>query len=156
MFVTTPTHMDLKTKVVYALFKTFGEMEVEKLKEMLFDFTESDIETAIRQIESSGALELKSFKPQVYGNQEINQILDGIKLIMKIEDFTEDKTWQRRYGNHIKKWIDKNSVEKFREHFIAIYEDSFKRKNMNSLKYIYNQIKAYIPPIEEEQIEIIE
>lgn len=156
MYATTPTHMDLKTKVVYALFKTFGEMEVEKLKEMLFDFTESDIEMGIKMIQVSGALELKSFKPQVYGNQEINELLDAIKLAMKIEDFTEDKTWQRRYGNHIKKWIDKNSIEKFREHFVGIHQDPFKRKNMNSLKYIYNQIKAYIPPIEEEQIEIIE
>jgi len=83
---------------------------------------------------------------KAYGNQEINKVLDTLKLATGMDDFKEPQKLQRQYGLHLTNLLKKIGKEEFRKRLNSILADDFKQKNCNSLKYIYGQLKAHIDP----------
>ncbi len=87
-------------------------------------------------------------KPQKveYGNKEINDLLKAIKMKVGIEKFADTQKWQRIYGKHCLSLMVKITSVEFSRRLDILLEDSFKRKRMNELKYIYEQVGAFIEP----------
>ena len=70
-----------------------------------------------------------------------------------IDEFKETKKRQRVYGKHFVWYINKQWKEDFVERLKWVLSDDFKSKNCNSIKYLYNEVKAYIynPVLQEEK-----
>tara|TARA_Y100000310_G_scaffold324537_1_gene386500 strand:- start:1927 stop:2379 length:453 start_codon:yes stop_codon:yes gene_type:complete len=136
--------MNKETKVIFALVKVYGNLTPNKLRDLL-GWDLKTIECSLNQLEISKALEKKHFKPQIFGHSKIDELLDGIKLILKIDDYKESRQYQRMYGKHLVNLCEKIGDEEFKLRFKAIYMDTFKRRNMNSLKFIYSELKSFIP-----------
>lgn len=83
-----------------------------------------------------------------YGSMPINDMLKKLKVKFKLSDFRENKKFQRFFGSHLCKIWQKLGHEEFVKRLNFIYNDDFRRSNSGSLKYIYNEIKAYVPPPE--------
>lgn len=81
-----------------------------------------------------------------YGNQEINEMLEFLKLTIGVEDFTQSQKDQRFIGNNLVRLMKKITPDIFRARAEAILADDFKRKNCNSLSYLYGQIKGFVDP----------
>ncbi len=79
-----------------------------------------------------------------YWNTEINAVLDLLYRAVWIDEFKESKWWQRIYWKHMVEFIKKNWKEEFIKRLKWILEDSFKQKNCNSIKFLYNEIKSFI------------
>jgi hypothetical protein len=79
-----------------------------------------------------------------YGKPEINKMLSAIKEMLDLTDFKETQKMQRIYGQHLVNLMAKISREEFRHRFESLSNDPFHRKNMGSLKYIYQQIKGFV------------
>ena len=83
--------------------------------------------------------------PPTYGNQDITKLLEAIRQTIKIDDFKENKLMQRNFGNTLNNLLGKIGREEFRKRLDKILSDDFKRKNCNSLKYLYGEIKSCLP-----------
>ena len=79
-----------------------------------------------------------------YWNKEINSALDFLKKAIGIDDFKESKPAQRQFGNHIVKLRDKIWNEDLKHRIVGIVSDSFKRKNCNSIQYLYRELKSFV------------
>lgn len=88
-----------------------------------------------------------------YWNEEINNTLDFLQKAVWIDEFKESKKRQRIYWKHFVGYINKQGKEDFIERLKWVLADDFKSKNCNSIKYLYNEVKAYIynPVIKEEK-----
>lgn len=81
-----------------------------------------------------------------YGNEDINKILEALKLKIGISDFADAQKWQRIYGKHIHQLLVKIGREDFSRRLDVILKDSFKHKRCNEIKYVYEQLKGFIEP----------
>lgn len=79
-----------------------------------------------------------------YGDPKINQMLSFLKKAIGLEDFTQSGRDQRNFGKHLVTLMEKITPEIFRQRLEAILADDFKRKNCNSLAYLYGQIKGFV------------
>lgn len=79
-----------------------------------------------------------------FGNKEINGALDFLKKAIGIDDFKESKPIQRQFWNHIVKLRDKIWNEDLKNRIVGIVSDAFKRKNCNSIKYLYWELKSFV------------
>ena len=84
-------------------------------------------------------------EPKTYGNQDITLLLSALQKTIKIDDFKESKQMQRNFGKHLNTLLGKIGREEFRKRLDKILSDDFKRKNCNSLKYLYGEIKSCLP-----------
>jgi len=80
-----------------------------------------------------------------YGNEDINRMLGTIKELLHLSDFKETQKLQRQYGLHLVNLKNKLGKEEFGSRFMQLAQDEFHLKNMGSLKYVYNQIKGFVP-----------
>ncbi len=81
----------------------------------------------------------------VYGNKDINNMLIALKSKIGIQGFA-DPVNERNIGKHCVNLLEKIGKDEFVRRLDIILEDSFKRKNCNRIKYVYNEIKAFIEP----------
>lgn len=79
---------------------------------------------------------------QSHGKEEINQMLTFLKQTFGLSDFRESQKEQRIVGNNLVSLARKFGKEKFRGGLTNLAKDSFKRKNCNSLWYIYKEMKS--------------
>lgn len=86
----------------------------------------------------------KEIEEKKYGNPEINKMLIFLKQKIEISDFKESQKYQRMFAKHIlnlaKKW--KNPQEEFLSRIEFIFSDPFRKKNCNSIKYFYGELKS--------------
>ena len=89
----------------------------------------------------------------VYWNEEINSVLHFLCKSVWVDQFKETQKWQRIYVKHIISYTEKIGKEDFIFRLKWVLQDEFKAKNCNSIKYLYNEIKAYIhsPLIQQDQ-----
>lgn len=117
--------------------KEEGQKPAETEKDLI-SFSEKKLE----EKESSA----KEKEKPSYGNQGINNMLIALKKKIGIDDFTDSQKWERIYGKHLISLINKIGTDEFVHRLENLLEDSFKQKNCNSIKFVYNQIKGYIEP----------
>lgn len=79
-----------------------------------------------------------------YWNQDISKMLDSLSKSVWCHTFKETEKIQRGYWNHILTLLWKIGKEEFMERLKWILSDPFKRKNSNSIKYLYGELKSYI------------
>lgn len=103
---------------------------------------ESDIDKKIPKGIEPTALDT----PKVYGNIEVNRMLEALKGKIGIAAFA-DQSIERNMAKHCVQLLAKIGKDEFVRRLDTILEDSFKRKNCNRIKYVYNEIKAFIEPI---------
>lgn len=89
--------------------------------------------------------EKSSAKKESYGNEDINRMLGTIKELLHLSDFKETQKLQRQYGLHLVNLKNKLGKDEFGRRFMELAQDEFHLKNMGSLKYVYNQIKGFVP-----------
>jgi len=80
---------------------------------------------------------------EVFGNVEINKTLEALKNKIGIDDFADSQKWQRIYGKHCFNLLGRLGQEEFVRRLDIILSDSFKRKNCNKIRYIYEQLKGF-------------
>jgi hypothetical protein len=86
----------------------------------------------------------KDWEVTEFGNKEINWALEFLKKAIGIDDFKESKPVQRQFWNHIVKLRDKIGNDDLKIRIVGIVSDNFKRKNCNSIQYLYRELKSYI------------
>lgn len=72
-------------------------------------------------------------------------MLAALKNTIGIEDFADAQRWQRIYAKHLYDLLAKIGKEEFSFRLRKILEDCFKRKNCNKIRYVYEQVKGFIP-----------
>lgn len=82
--------------------------------------------------------------PKQYWNKDITNTLSFLMETIWISDFKETKEKQRQFWNHIFNLWKKIGKEDFLKRLNGIMNDSFKKKNCNSIKYLYWELKSYI------------
>lgn len=82
--------------------------------------------------------------PQEYGKKEINEALSFLSNTIGIDEFKEPVAKQRQYANHIVKLAEKIGKAEFIERLKGILSDWFKKKNCNSIAYLYRELKSFI------------
>ena len=82
--------------------------------------------------------------PQEYGKKEINEALSFLSNTIGIDEFKEPAAKQRQYANHIVKLAEKIGKAEFIERLKGILSDWFKKKNCNSIAYLYRELKSFI------------
>ena len=85
--------------------------------------------------------------PKTFGNEEINKTLEAIRLKVGIDDFSDAQKWKRIYGQHCLNLLKKIGSQEFSRRLDIILNDSFKHKRCNQIKYIYEEVKGFIEPI---------
>ena len=83
-------------------------------------------------------------KPKVR-SLEIDGILAYLKKTMGIDDFKESQKQQRYTAKHIGSLGAKIGKEEFAKRFSGVLSEPFKRKNCNSIQFLYREIKAFMP-----------
>lgn len=91
-------------------------------------------------------------KAESYGNQEINLALSLLRKEVQIDDFKESQKQQRMYGMHMVNLAKKIGKEEFRLRLSGLLQDSFHSKNCNSIRYLYQNIKAFKAPTLESNV----
>lgn len=86
---------------------------------------------------SSKEEKVPALSTEEYGSSEINAILKSLALSVGCTEFTETKKMQRFTASHIVKLYKSMAKEEFMERLKDILSDPFKRKNSNSIKYLY-------------------
>ena len=79
-----------------------------------------------------------------YGNEDINNMLIALKGKLGLEDFSDSQKWGRIYARHCLGLIEKLGKDEFLHRLDSILADSFKRKNCNSIRYLYGQLKGFM------------
>lgn len=75
-------------------------------------------------------------------NTEISAMLEVLKKACGVDDFREDRKWQRLWGKNLVELAKKIGKEIFIRRIEIFLKDDFKRKNRNSLKYLYSELKS--------------
>lgn len=83
---------------------------------------------------------------KIYGNVEINEMIEYLKTSVGVDDFADVGNWTRIFAKHCLNLKSKLEPGEFEKRLNHILEDNFKRKNCNKIKYIYYQIKGYMKP----------
>jgi hypothetical protein len=81
---------------------------------------------------------------QKYWKKEITEALSFLSTTIWIDEFKEPIAKQRQYANHIVKLVEKIWKEEFIWRLKGVLSDSFKKKNCNSIAYLYRELKSYI------------
>jgi len=76
-----------------------------------------------------------------YGGKEINNMLKAIKETIGLEAFS-DSGQERNFGKHLVGLYNKIGKVEFKRRLDYVLDDDFRRKNCNSIKYLYNQLKS--------------
>lgn len=76
---------------------------------------------------------------------EISNMLTALKEKIGISDFA-DSAIERNIAKHCVNLLGKIGKDEFVRRLDIILQDSFKHKNCNSIRYVYNQIKGFIEP----------
>lgn len=108
----------------------------------------NNISKDIQVAPESTTIEIK----ESFGNEEINKMLNTIKDLLHLTDFKETKAMQRNFGKHLVGLKNKIGKDEFGSRFMQLAHDEFHMKNMGSLKYIYNQIKGFVPIVKDKSI----
>ncbi len=87
-------------------------------------------------------------------NPKINEMLIALKGTIGIEAFADSK-FERGIAKHCLSLIEKIGPEEFRRRLEIIINDGFKRKNCNRIVYVYNEIKGFIEPITNKEIDYV-
>lgn len=103
----------------------------------------SSSSTSISKIIPKG---IKAEPKNEYGNKKINLMLLGLKNRIGIDDFRDTQKWSRKYGRHLCCLIQKLGTMEFVRRLDIILDDSFKKQNCNSIKFVYNELKGFIEP----------
>ena len=82
--------------------------------------------------------------PESYGKKEINEALSFLSHTIGIDEFKEPVAKQRQYANHIVNLSEKVGKAEFIERLKGVLSDSFKKKNCNSIAYLYRELKSFI------------
>ena len=61
-------------------------------------------------------------------------------------DFKESRQWQRIYAKHIFNLKEKIGKDEFMRRCDAVLGDDFKKRNCNSLKYLFGELKSCMDP----------
>jgi len=77
-----------------------------------------------------------------FGKEEINLVLQFLRKTFGLEDFKESKQWQRNFGQNLVSLMKKIGREEFGRRLELLAADSFRRKNCNSLKFVYGELKS--------------
>ena len=85
-----------------------------------------------------------SSSQEEYGKREINELLEGLKKVVNCNEFRESQAWQRRWASHIVSLRSKIGNSEFKSRLVTILSDDFKKKNCNSLEYVYRELKSFI------------
>lgn len=72
----------------------------------------------------------------------IDELMGSFKALFGLSDFKESQQWQRIYAKHLVSLTVKLGQAEFMRRVDVFAADSFKMKNCNSLKYLYEQIKS--------------
>lgn len=91
---------------------------------------------------------------ETYGKEEINQLLFAMKKEIGITDFADSRI-ERFIARHLLTLGRKIGKQEFSRRFKSVITDSFKRKNCNRIRYIYNEMKSFIEPKDEGNIVFI-
>ena len=75
---------------------------------------------------------------------KINEMLDTLKIHIGIDAFA-DSSIERNIGKHLVNLLVKLGPQEFRRRLDIILNDSFKRKNCNRIRYIYAELKSFLP-----------
>ena len=81
-----------------------------------------------------------------HGDKNINDMLLALKATIGIEDFADSVKWQRIYGKHCYQLATKITHTEFARRLDILLNDGFKRKRMNEIKYVYEQVKGFLEP----------
>lgn len=81
-----------------------------------------------------------------FGNPEINEMLEAMLSKIGIDDFTDTTKWKRIYAKHCLNLLGKLGTTEFTRRLDLLLADEFKRKRCNEIRYVYEQIKAFIEP----------
>lgn len=79
-----------------------------------------------------------------YGNQEINLLLAALKKQIGIDAFADSKV-ERFMAKHLLDLGARIGREEFSKRLRWILDDAFKRKNCNRIRYLYAEMKSFIP-----------
>lgn len=90
---------------------------------------------------TAGASEEK----KIYGNPEISNMLMALKKTIGVNAFI-DRSIERNISKHCITLLNKIGTEEFTRRLNVILQDPFHKKNCNKIKYVYNQILAFIEP----------
>ncbi len=88
---------------------------------------------------------LENDKPQ-YGNKEINDMLLALKTKVHISAFV-DSSIERNMAKHCVGLMLNIGKNEFVRRLDSLLKDTFHQKNCNKIKYIYNNIKGFIEPV---------
>lgn len=100
------------------------------------------LQSSINDLDDISCVPDEDKKPQQYGNQEINDMLNRIKKEVSRDEFKDSQKYQRIYGKHLCNLEKKIGNSEFVKRLKDITSDNFKLKNCGSLKYIYGEIKS--------------
>lgn len=76
-----------------------------------------------------------------YGNPGINKMLLALKGALGIDAFADSRN-ERNIGKHLVSLFDKVGKQEFKRRLDYVMGDDFRRKNCNSITYLYNQLKS--------------
>lgn len=116
--------------------------ERDTKKEIEFISTHVDIneQALIAKEESEEKIEVV----QEYGKKEINDALAFLSTIIGNDQFKEPTGKQRQFAKHIIGLSAKIGKDEFAKRLKKILSDSFKKKNCNSIVYLYGELKSFI------------
>lgn len=80
----------------------------------------------------------------VYGNAEINAMIKGLLSFLNLRDFANGQKLTRMYSKHLVGLNLKYGKVEFRRCLTYLKNDSFHKKNMVKIKYLYDNMKAII------------
>jgi len=116
------------------------------ITQLLPDDNSSSSSSSSSSINSTNVeLQASPEKKSKYGNKGINEMLIGLKGHIGISAFA-DSAIERNIARHCVNLIGKIGAIEFRRRLDIILQDSFKHKNCNRIKYVYNEIKSFIEP----------
>lgn len=96
----------------------------------------------VKDKEINTSIEVVSQMPEEFWKKEINQTLKFLQSTIKIDSFKESVPVQRQFANHIYKLFTKIGNEEAKRRLYIVLSDSFKKKNCNSIKYLYWELKS--------------
>lgn len=87
-----------------------------------------------------------------FGSPAINSVLANLKKVLKLEDFKDTNTEQRRWGHLFVGLIAKIGGSAFDKRLKLFSGDKFKWQNRSSMRYLYRELKLE-PEVSERDIE---